>query len=109
MVVTGQTQEAGKTTTLEALISRRAPRVAFVTKRGEGAFEGARSHPAVLPRAGRLEVRRVDPRGEPRREAEVRAVVDHQGVEGRSHARRRPRERAKALRPRKASMPACTS
>lgn len=41
--VTGQTQASGKTTTLEALISRgeglRA--VAFVTKRGEGGFAGA--------------------------------------------------------------------
>lgn len=43
MVVTGQTQEAGKTTTLEALISRSAARaVCFVTKRGEGSFTGAR-------------------------------------------------------------------
>lgn len=39
MVVTGQTQEAGKTTTLEALVARsKLPAVAFVTKRGEGAF-----------------------------------------------------------------------
>lgn len=42
MVVTGQTQEAGKTTTLEALTLRAAEHdmatVAFVTKRGEGAF-----------------------------------------------------------------------
>jgi hypothetical protein len=37
--VTGQTQESGKTTTLEALISRSGLRaVAFVTKRGEGSF-----------------------------------------------------------------------
>lgn len=43
MVVTGQTQEAGKTTTLEALISRAGvSAVAFVTKRGEGSFAGAR-------------------------------------------------------------------
>ena len=44
MVVCGQTQEAGKTTTLEGLISRlegfRA--IAFVTKRGEGSFGTAR-------------------------------------------------------------------
>lgn len=41
MVVTGQTQEAGKTTTLEALIARSGLRaVTFVTKRGEGAFAG---------------------------------------------------------------------
>lgn len=39
MVVTGQTQSAGKTTTLEALISRaNLPAVAFVTKRGERSF-----------------------------------------------------------------------
>ena len=43
MVVTGQTQEAGKTTTLEALIARSDLRaVTFVTKRGEGAFAGGR-------------------------------------------------------------------
>jgi hypothetical protein len=43
MVVTGQTQEAGKTTTLEALISRSGlPAVAFVTKRGEQSFDDAR-------------------------------------------------------------------
>lgn len=42
MVVTGQTQEAGKTTTLEALIARSGVKaVAFVTKRGEGSFAGA--------------------------------------------------------------------
>ena len=39
MCVTGQTQEAGKTTTLEALIARSQLRaLTFVTKRGEGAF-----------------------------------------------------------------------
>lgn len=43
MVVSGQTQEAGKTTTLEALIVRSGLRaVTFVTKRGEGAFAGGR-------------------------------------------------------------------
>jgi len=43
MVVTGQTQEAGKTTTLEALIARAGVNaVAFVTKRGEGSFANAR-------------------------------------------------------------------
>jgi hypothetical protein len=43
MVVTGQTQEAGKTTTLEALIARSGlPAVAFVTKRGEQSFSQAR-------------------------------------------------------------------
>lgn len=39
MVVAGQTQLAGKTTTLEALISRgKLKAIAFVTKRGEKAF-----------------------------------------------------------------------
>src|SRR5258706_13418332 len=43
MVVTGQTQEAGKTTALEALIVRSGLRaVTFVTKRGESAFAGGR-------------------------------------------------------------------
>lgn len=40
LCVTGQTQLSGKTTTLEALISRSGLKaIAFVTKRGEGAFE----------------------------------------------------------------------
>lgn len=44
MVVTGQTQESGKTTTLEALIHRSGLQaVAFVTKRGEGSFSEART------------------------------------------------------------------
>lgn len=39
LCVTGQTQLSGKTTTLEALISRsQLKAIAFVTKRGEGAF-----------------------------------------------------------------------
>lgn len=43
MAVTGQTQEAGKTTALEALITRSELRaVTFVTKRGEGSFSTAR-------------------------------------------------------------------
>src|SRR5258706_12474698 len=43
MGVTGQTQEAGKTTALEALIVRSGLRaVTFVTKRGESAFAGGR-------------------------------------------------------------------
>jgi hypothetical protein len=43
MVVAGQTQEAGKTTTLEALIERSGKTaIAFVTKRGEGSFAGGR-------------------------------------------------------------------
>lgn len=53
MVVTGQTQEAGKTTTLEALIARaNLPAVAFVTKRGERSFgEGRRIEPYFRERA----------------------------------------------------------
>lgn len=43
LVITGQTQEAGKTTTLEALVARSAVNaVAFITKRGEGSFTDAR-------------------------------------------------------------------
>jgi hypothetical protein len=48
LVITGQTQAAGKTTALEGLVSRaavkdhRARALAFVTKRGEGAFTQAR-------------------------------------------------------------------
>ena len=46
LAVTGQTQMAGKTTTLEALVARSGLRaVAFVTKRGEGAFRGGRHIP----------------------------------------------------------------
>jgi hypothetical protein len=42
-VITGQTQMAGKTTTLEAMISRSGLRaLTFVTKRGEGSFTSAR-------------------------------------------------------------------
>jgi hypothetical protein len=49
LVVTGQTQEAGKTTTLEALISRaNMPAVAFVTKRGEGSFAQANRIPPYM-------------------------------------------------------------
>lgn len=53
MVVTGQTQEAGKTTTLEALIARsQLPAVAFVTKRGEQSFAaGRRTEPYFRERA----------------------------------------------------------
>jgi hypothetical protein len=47
LAVTGQTQESGKTTTLEALVARAGVRaLAFVTKRGEGAFADGRR---VLP------------------------------------------------------------
>lgn len=43
-VITGQTQRAGKTTALEALIARsQLKAVAFVTKRGEGSFGDART------------------------------------------------------------------
>jgi len=42
MIVTGQTQAAGKTTALEAIISRAGvTAVAFITKRGEGRFGDA--------------------------------------------------------------------
>ena len=53
MVMTGQTQETGKTTTLEALISRaRVPAIAFVTKRGKQSFtEGHRVAPYFRERA----------------------------------------------------------
>lgn len=47
MCVTGQTQESGKTTTLEALVARSERRaIAFVTKRGERSFESGRK---ILP------------------------------------------------------------
>jgi len=47
LCVTGQTQESGKTTTLEALISRSEKRaIAFITKRGEKSFETGRK---ILP------------------------------------------------------------
>jgi hypothetical protein len=43
LAITGQTQEAGKTTALEALIHRSGLRaVTFITKRGEGSFTAAR-------------------------------------------------------------------
>jgi hypothetical protein len=54
MAVTGQSQQSGKTTTLEALISRSGARaVAFVTKRGEGSFgrEGRTIRPYFRERA----------------------------------------------------------
>lgn len=44
--VTGQTQQSGKTTTLEALVHRSGRRaIAFVTKRGEGSFRDAKPIP----------------------------------------------------------------
>lgn len=53
LAVTGQTQESGKTTTLEALVERSGLRaIAFVTKRGEGSFaEGNRIQPYFRERA----------------------------------------------------------
>ena len=43
MCVAGQTQEAGKTTALEGMISRAGlSAVTFITKRGEGSFQSAR-------------------------------------------------------------------
>ncbi len=52
MVVTGQTQEAGKTTTLEALIRRsELPAIAFLTKRGEGSLAGRKILPYFRERA----------------------------------------------------------
>ncbi|NOT09108.1 MAG: hypothetical protein HOP28_12990 [Gemmatimonadales bacterium] len=46
MVITGQTQEAGKTTALEALIARAGVKaIVFLTKRGEGSFAAARVIP----------------------------------------------------------------
>ena len=46
LVVTGQTQESGKTTTLEALVAQSELRaIAFVTKRGEGSFAGGLQPP----------------------------------------------------------------
>jgi hypothetical protein len=53
LAVTGQTQESGKTTTLEALVARSGLRaIAFVTKRGESAFaQGRRITPYFRDRA----------------------------------------------------------
>jgi hypothetical protein len=53
LAVTGQTNESGKTTTLEALVVRSgSTALAFVTKRGEGAFEqGHRVQPYFRDRA----------------------------------------------------------
>jgi hypothetical protein len=53
LVVTGQTQESGKTTTLEALVARSGLRaIAFVTKRGERSFAvGRRIQPYFRDRA----------------------------------------------------------
>jgi hypothetical protein len=52
MAVTGQTQESGKTTTLEALITRSGlPAIAFLTKRGEGSMHGREMLPYFEDRA----------------------------------------------------------
>ena len=53
MAVTGQTQQSGKTTTLEALVRRSGVRaLTFVTKRGEASFaEGHRQLPYFRNRA----------------------------------------------------------
>jgi hypothetical protein len=53
LAVTGQTQESGKTTTLEALATRSGAQViTFVTKRGEGSFaDGRRIQPYFRDRA----------------------------------------------------------
>ncbi len=49
MAVTGQTQESGKTTALEALISRSGlAAIAFLTKRGEQSFANATRVPAYF-------------------------------------------------------------
>jgi hypothetical protein len=49
LAVCGQTQEAGKTTALEALISRADRRaLTFITKRGEGSFAGGHLVPPFL-------------------------------------------------------------
>jgi hypothetical protein len=49
LAITGQTQESGKTTTLEALAGRSGATVlTFITKRGEGAFESV-VHNRVRP------------------------------------------------------------
>lgn len=52
LAVTGQTQESGKTTTLEALITRSGLRaVAFITKRGEKSFRLSRPIPPFFREA----------------------------------------------------------
>ncbi len=52
MVVTGQTQESGKTTTLEAVITRSGlPAIAFLTKRGEASLSGRKILPYFRERA----------------------------------------------------------
>jgi hypothetical protein len=54
MVITGQSQQAGKTTALEALVARSGVQaVAFITKRGEGSFADARTiRPYFAERTG---------------------------------------------------------
>ena len=83
LAVTGQTQEAGKTTTLEALIAAvRAPGGHLHHEAGRGLLRRRAPDPALLSGADGLAVRGVHPRGQPRGEAEVRAGLDHPGFEG---------------------------
>ena len=53
MAITGQTQQSGKTTTLEALVTRsNRTALTFITKRGEGSFAtGRRVQPYFRDRA----------------------------------------------------------
>lgn len=56
LAVVGQTQESGKTTTLEALITRSGLRaIAFVTKRGEKSFRKVQPIPAYFSEATNME------------------------------------------------------
>lgn len=56
LAVLGQTQESGKTTTLEALITRSGLRaIAFVTKRGEKSFRTVHPIPAYFSESTSLE------------------------------------------------------
>lgn len=56
LAVVGQTQESGKTTTLEALITRSGLRaIAFVTKRGEKSFRKVQPIPAFFSEATSME------------------------------------------------------
>ena len=60
MVVLGQTQLSGKTTTLEALVTRSGLRaIAFITKPGEKSFRLAPDHSQKAPLAGSLFASRI--------------------------------------------------
>jgi len=60
-VVTGQTQKSGKTTTLEAIITRSGKRaVAFNTKRGESGFQNSHMIPAYFKERQILESGQID-------------------------------------------------